>query len=146
MSSTAPRVVLDTNAWLDLLWFRDPRSAALADALSNGRLCAVASAECRDEWQRVLGYDVLRIGADARMRLCHAFDARVQIIEATAPIAALPRCRDPDDQKFLEAALAAGAQFLVTKDRELLALDRRRFQLPFRIVAPADFQAVSESA
>jgi len=29
----------------------------------------------------------------------------------------LPQCRDPDDQKFLEAALAAKADVLITKDR-----------------------------
>jgi predicted nucleic acid-binding protein len=60
----------------------------------------------------------------------------------TAARAALPTCSDPDDQKFLEAALAAGASFLVTKDRALLELaKRKRARLPFRIVAPADFRA-----
>jgi predicted nucleic acid-binding protein len=34
-------------------------------------------------------------------------------------------CRDPDDQKFLELALATDARFLVTRDRALLDLARR---------------------
>ena len=46
----------------------------------------------------------------------------------------LPKCRDADDQKFLEAALAAQADFLVTKDEALLVLAKR--DLPFRIVKP----------
>jgi predicted nucleic acid-binding protein len=37
----------------------------------------------------------------------------------------LPRCGDPDDQKFLELALASGARWLLSKDNELLKLDRR---------------------
>jgi predicted nucleic acid-binding protein len=37
----------------------------------------------------------------------------------------LPRCGDPDDQKFLELALASGARWLLSKDNELLRLDRR---------------------
>jgi predicted nucleic acid-binding protein len=47
----------------------------------------------------------------------------------------LPRCADPDDQVFLEAAAAACADYLVTKDRELLELGRRK--LPFQIVSPS---------
>jgi len=37
---------------------------------------------------------------------------------------------------FLEAALAARADCLVTKDRALLELGRRGRSIPFRIVTP----------
>jgi predicted nucleic acid-binding protein len=50
--------------------------------------------------------------------------------------AALPRCRDADDQKFLELAAAAGARYLVSKDQALLEL-APRVSL-FRIAAPGD--------
>jgi predicted nucleic acid-binding protein len=53
------------------------------------------------------------------------------------PQVQLPQCRDPDDQKFLEAALAARADFLVTRDQALLELARRVRQ--FRILTPAEF-------
>jgi hypothetical protein len=46
----------------------------------------------------------------------------------------LPRCSDPDDQKLLHLAAAAGADALVTKDAALLELRRKA---PFRIVTPA---------
>jgi len=55
---------------------------------------------------------------------------------------ALPSCRDPDDQKFFEAALAARADVLVTKDRELLRLARHRSRLPFRILTPTELRVV----
>jgi len=45
-------------------------------------------------------------------------------------------CRDPRDDKFLEAAVHGGADLIVTGDRDLLALD------PFeriRIVTPVAF-------
>ncbi|MBW8810763.1 MAG: PIN domain-containing protein, partial [Lysobacter sp.] len=38
---------------------------------------------------------------------------------------ALPRCADPDDQKFLELALAANARWLLSRDHALLVLGRR---------------------
>jgi predicted nucleic acid-binding protein len=48
----------------------------------------------------------------------------------------LPRCRDADDQKFLELAAALPAEALVSKDRALLDLRRRR--LPFAILSPLE--------
>ena len=42
----------------------------------------------------------------------------------------LPRCADPDDQKFLELADDAGADVLVTGDGHLLSLaGRTRFEI-----------------
>jgi predicted nucleic acid-binding protein len=49
----------------------------------------------------------------------------------------LPRCADPDDQKFMELALASGARWLLSKDHELLKLDRRaRVAGGFSILLP----------
>jgi hypothetical protein len=50
---------------------------------------------------------------------------------------ALPKCSDPDDQKFLELALACGATALLTRDEALLSLGRKKSRpLPFRIITP----------
>jgi len=49
----------------------------------------------------------------------------------------LPRCKDPDDQKFLELAARTGANLLVSKDKALLRLARKP-GLPFRIATPAN--------
>ena len=65
---------------------------------------------------------------------------RVDVVAPAAERARLPACRDPDDQKFLEAALAVRADWLITKDRALLELERRRSRpVPFRIAVPDDF-------
>ncbi|MEW9625771.1 PIN domain-containing protein [Rhodanobacter geophilus] len=68
----------------------------------------------------------------------------------TASAPRLPRCRDPDDQKFLELARACGAQWLLSRDRELLRLARRtRREHGFDIVTPqawAQAQAGSAGA
>ena len=50
----------------------------------------------------------------------------------------LPRCSDVDDQKFLELAWHAQARWLVTKDKALLVLARRKLRpAPCRIATPA---------
>lgn len=128
-NDTRPRVVLDTNAWLDLLHYRDPRGQALADALAAGEVVAVTHDACRAEWQRVLGYRQLKLDAGARQFLDAAHDACAHVwTDDRAPpvdLTRLPRCADPDDQKFIELAAACGARWLVSRDLAVLALGRR---------------------
>lgn len=130
--------MLDTNVWLDLLVFDDPRATALRVALESGSVVAVADAPCRDEWQRVLGYPLLRLEHARREALVEAFDALALPPPAMhAAGAALPRCRDPDDQKFLQLAQACGARWLLSRDRHLLSLAPRcRREGRFEITTP----------
>jgi len=131
-SRGAERIVLDTNVCLDLLLFDDPGVATLAQALLSGRLIAVANADTRAEWRRVLAYPALRLDPRRQAELIDSFDALVADV-AAAPAAArsmtanppLPRCGDPDDQKFLELARDAGARWLLSRDRDLLVLAKR---------------------
>ncbi|TQD48333.1 PIN domain-containing protein [Lysobacter aestuarii] len=122
-------MVLDTNAWLDLLVFEDPRIAAIRAALAEDRLVAFTDAGCREEWRRVLDYPLLALGPPRQASLMRAFDAlaRPHQGDATGAIDAspLPRCRDPDDQKFLELTRACGARWLVSRDKALLRLNRK---------------------
>ncbi|HEY8328899.1 MAG TPA: putative toxin-antitoxin system toxin component, PIN family [Rhodanobacter sp.] len=124
-----PRIVLDTNVCLDLFVFHEPQSAALHVAMQDGTIEAVTRADCRAEWLRVLHYPQLPVTAAARPAIEAAFDALVRCLPdelATAPAdVPLPRCADPDDQKFLELAQASGARWLVSKDNELLKLAPR---------------------
>lgn len=53
-----------------------------------------------------------------------------------SPAISVGDCRDPNDNKYLELALAAAASVLVTSDRDLLTLDPWR---GIRIVRPAEF-------
>ena len=137
-----PRLVLDTNVWLDWLVFEDPGIVPIREAVATGAAEVYVDAACEEELARVLAQGVTKrtFNAEACIEECRRLARRIEASLSAPERARLPACRDPDDQKFLEAALAAGAQFLVTKDRELLALDRRRSQLPFRIVTPAGFR------
>ena len=138
-----PRIVLDTNVCLDLLVFRDPACAPLRDAVQRGLVRAMTRPDCRDEWQRVLHYPGLPVDDDARPALMAAFDALSHLAPAPSPRAVappLPRCADPDDQKFLELALETGARWLLSKDRELLKLaNRTRRDCGFAILRPMDW-------
>lgn len=136
------RLVLDTHVWLDWLAFDDPCVAALKAALAADRAEIYMDAPCEAELERVLGYPIGRVVAPKAVQAERLAEAR-RIARrpgralGAAERASLPRCGDPDDQKFLELALAARADALLTKDRALLALARRA---PFRIVSPSDFR------
>jgi predicted nucleic acid-binding protein len=144
---TPIRLVLDTQVWLDWLVFDDPGVRRLRNAVHLGRAEVTLDAACDAELERVLAYDLGRhsIAPDAQARAlgeARRLARRVDIALSPSERAGLPRCRDPDDQKFLEAAAAAGAQVLVTKDRALLELNRRRTRaIPFRIRKPAAFDS-----
>ena len=135
-----PRVVLDTNVCLDLFVFGDASCAVLREALDGSAVAAVTDAACRDEWLAVLGYPQLALDAARRDAAVAAFDARLRLLpEVELPSATpkLPRCADPDDQKFLELAQASGAQWLLSRDNELLKLARRtRCDHGFDILTP----------
>lgn len=142
MRMEAKRIVLDTNIWLDWLVFKDLSLLHLKKAVSEGKAEILINAACEAELERVLAYDLARHSLDAAARsACLAECRRIaQRIDTAAPEAErklLARCADPDDQKFLELALAARADALVTKDHKLLELARRT--KPFRILNPRKF-------
>jgi len=133
------RLVLDTNVWLDWLVFADASIAPIKAAVASDRAEIYIDAACEEELERALGYDLGKRAVDiaACIAECRRVARRIDSAPPEAERAQLPACRDPDDQKFLEAALAARAGFLVTKDRALLALARRAG--PFRILTPEGF-------
>jgi putative PIN family toxin of toxin-antitoxin system len=133
------RLVLDTNVWLDWLVFDDATIAPLREAVAGGRAEVYMDEAADAELERVLAYDLGKRSIDAAaqataLAACRRVAHRVAAPAAGILRAQLPRCRDPHDQKFLELALAAQADVLVTKDQALLELARRK--LPFRIAPP----------
>jgi len=134
------RVVLDTNVCLDAFVFADPNAAALVGAMVSGTLHAVTRPDCRHEWLKVLDYPALKLDPPRRAAAAAAFDRLVTLLPHEATATRLPRCRDPDDQKFLELASTAGAGLLFSRDAEVLKLARRAARdSGFRILRPQDW-------
>ncbi|MGE5320309.1 MAG: putative toxin-antitoxin system toxin component, PIN family [Hyphomicrobiaceae bacterium] len=129
--------VLDTNVVLDLLHFDDVTARPLLHALEAGRVRCVASAATLDEWRRVLAYPEFGLDAARQAALFARYRSLAEVTEAAADDVELPRCSDPDDQKFIELAAAAGAHGLVSKDRAVHKL-RRRCAAYFRIMTPEE--------
>lgn len=134
-----PVVVLDTNAVLDWLWFADRAIEPLAAAVKSGACLWLQTDAMRDELRHVVTHRLPpRPGAERALvdAGCARWAHRVE-----APPPGSLRCRDDDDQVFVDLALAAGARWLVSRDRELLALRRRALAYGTEIVTPAGWAA-----
>lgn len=120
-------VVIDTNIALDLLVFDNPDCVPLAAALAAGELRWLATAPMRGELARVLGYPLIvkRLAQRqmAAASVLEAFDARVHLVAGTPPRAQCV-CKDPDDQMFIDLAVAQRAR-LISKDQAVLAMRKR---------------------
>ncbi len=105
-------VVIDTNIALDLLVFDNPDCVPLAAALAAGELRWIVTAPMRTELARVLGYPLIAKRLAHRQmeaaRVLEAFDARVHLLADTPPRAPCV-CKDPDDQVFIDLAVAQRA-------------------------------------
>jgi putative PIN family toxin of toxin-antitoxin system len=138
MAEGALRVVFDTNVLLSLFVFADSRFAPLRGEVASGRWRALTSPSCLAEYRRVLGYPLFDLTPARQEAACADYLGLAQLIDATPQDAApLPKCRDKDDQKFLELARDGAADWLVTADKALLKLRRgRRLDGLFRILTP----------
>jgi len=143
---TPAALVLDTNIVLDLLVFQDPRTHALQQALQQHRYGWIATTAMRCELERVLAYpqiarrltrpppptrnegadDGANTSIDNGAAVLARFDAQASIVPAAgkAPVT----CRDPDDQKFIDLAVAHQA-LLLSRDKAILCMKKRLLAL-----------------
>lgn len=139
--------MIDTNVWLDWLLFGDPATSTLDLAYGDRRVEVLASCAMRQEFGDVLSRDVMdrplhkSFGdpAAARTMLMDRYDERLRL--CPEPPAGQLRPTDPDDQVFIDLAIAQRASWLLTRDRALLRLARRAWRdYAVRITVPAEFR------
>jgi putative PIN family toxin of toxin-antitoxin system len=120
------QLVIDTNVALDLLVFGDPAAQPLADGLRAGKLSWLATVAMREELARVLDYPKLaaRLAFHRRAaaQVLGDFDRQAMLVEV-APKAPVT-CGDPDDQKFIDLAVAHRC-VLLSKDDHVLRMRKR---------------------
>jgi predicted nucleic acid-binding protein len=140
---TAPLAVLDTNVVLDWLLFGEPCGTAVGAAITAGRCRWIATEAMRDELLHVLARGVLDDWAPDLPALRDAWDRYCTVLPT--PTVSGPaghfRCTDPDDQKFIDLALASNASLLLSRDRAVLKLGRRLRASGVEVMTPATWAA-----
>ena len=136
------KAVFDTNVFLRALInphsrcgrlldeFADDYALVLSPAIVREVLEVLHRPRLRAKFPRIAQLDVARI---------IALFEQADVVE---PQEVPSVCRDPHDDKFLACARAAGAEYLVTEDKDLLVLGTYEGT---RICQPAEFIAQLEA-
>jgi len=114
------RAVLDTNVIVSALLF-EGETSRLADHWKQGRLTLILSPDIFAEMVRVLSYPKFQLEEkEIKILLEEEILPSAEIIN---PKSRRKRyARDPQDDKFIHAALAGSADLIVSGDRHLLEL------------------------
>ncbi len=129
----APRVVFDTNVVVSALIFKAGRVPPVRAVWRSRRATPLVSRATTTELLRVLAYPKFKLAVEEINELLHDFLPFAEVVAIPEPAPRTPRCRDPKDLPFLELAIAAGADALVTGDLDLLALSDK---LPVPVLSP----------
>ncbi len=137
------RVVLDTNVIVSATLIRNGNEDQILRAWQHGSFDLVLSPPILEELGRALFYErlrKLRWMTDGEVaELLRALAAGGVVVSGRVKVKA---SRDPDDDKFLAAAIEGVAEFVVTGDRDLPG-DRDLLDLKshrgVRIVRPTRF-------
>jgi len=133
------RAVVDTNVWLNYLFFNNSSTIQTVRFLFSEDCTVIASSQTLNEAYDVLCRERLSRVLPSDLRLAFYFEIG-QISQLITPTSTVTACRDPRDNMFLEAALDGDADYLISRDNDLLALAAEPHrEWKFRIVTPADF-------
>ena len=122
--------VLDTNIVLDLFVFNDPATLPLRQLIEANAIRWIATTAMRGELERVLSYphitSRLAFHQLTPSAVLAQFDHHAQIEPAAPKASAI--CKDPDDQRFIDLAVARRAT-LLSKDNAVICMSKRLLAL-----------------
>jgi putative PIN family toxin of toxin-antitoxin system len=107
-------LVVDTNVLVSANLKADGLEAMVVALAFNRKVRMYVSEPMLAEYERVLRYPRLKFQAGEVNRLLALLRESTILVEPTRTVAA---CRDEADNRFLECAEAAGADFLVTGNK-----------------------------
>jgi uncharacterized protein len=121
------RAVLDTNIFVSATLIKDGNEDRILRAWQRGEFELILSQEILKEIGRALLYQKLR---KFRWMTEKEITVLLQLLAEESVLVsgkvAARTSRDPDDDKFLAAAVEGGAKYVVTGDKDLLDLKHYR--------------------
>lgn len=124
------RIVIDTNVIIDGIKDDYSYEKQILDAVINGEIEAFANHQTISENRLITGK---LVEDEDYKRQISLLLTQISLVQNRKQIHIV---RDPEDNKILESAVESKAEFLVTRDNDLLSLEK--FQ-GIEIVTPAEF-------
>lgn len=119
-------VVIDTNCLLQIIARKSPYRP-IWDAFLEGRYDLCVSNEILDEYQEILAQQITPTVAE-NIVLLILNQQNVQLVDPHFRMGIITA--DPDDNKFVDCAFAAGAHYLVSEDSHFHVLRTTPFPQP----------------
>ena len=113
-----PRLVVDTNVLLSGIFFEKGNEAQVLKLVLEDRVGLLASLETLEELRETLARPKFHLSPAMSLAMFQAILEKCEVVLNTTE--AEIRCRDKDDQKFLDCAHTGRADYLVTGDPDLL--------------------------
>lgn len=129
------RMVLDTNVVLSALVFPGKTTSQIRELWQSGKLIPLISRETTEELLAALQYSKFNLSEHEQQEMLAAYLPYCEVHAEPKPAARLPKCRDPDDDAFVDLAAAAKAECLISGDKDLHAL---KAKLPFAVLTPQE--------
>ncbi len=127
-----PKIVIDTNIYISaIFWGGKPRS--VVDLGRNGQISIFTSSQIEKEINKKLKIK-FGLSDEEVAQILFDFSTFTLPIKASRKITVIDD--DPDDDKFIECAVASRAGFIVSGDKHLLNLKEYK---GIKIMKAADF-------
>lgn len=120
-----PVVILDTNILLDILVFDDQRAHPLRGALVEKKIDAVATVKTIEEFVDVIGRSQFDLNPNQQEEIQLQWESWSRILDDGDLIAAPWKCKDRDDQVFINLAYSLRPAILISKDKLVLKIAKR---------------------
>lgn len=114
------RIVLDTNVFISGIFWEGNFSSRVIDLWRNGKATLVSSLPIIEELVENLKGFRIKMSNEMVEEWKNMIIENAIIVEPTEEINIVKE--DPDDNKFIEAAIAGQAKYIVTQDNHLLKL------------------------
>ena len=118
-------VVLDTNILLDIFVFNDKRALHLKEALFDKSIRFIASQKAIEEFADVLSRPLFKLDEQTQVGLLAQWQSIAEQQDDSNLAPAPWKCKDPDDQIFLDLAYQLKPTMLISKDNAVLQIASR---------------------
>ena len=132
-TNTTLKIVVDTNMFVSVFVFRGMMMKAVFDLVLDKKINMHVSPILKNEVLKKLQF--FSVSQQVQSEVMSFINKRGILITPNVKVTA---CRDPQDNYLLELAETSKANYLITRDRDLLDLPGKRWK-DTKIIKPEEF-------